>query len=739
MIATTRPIGAPGIYESAPSPIHALTKERMDIAAFVGVAPRGPSNVPTFDARWAPKPTREGATVVRSVVVMVDSFVEYEAIFGGFEGPGRLPYAVWTYFRNGGRRAYIVRVVPPVDRSTPRDGVARGVLSGARTTAAQPLWLRARDEGRWGNGIGAHLRTTTRPLPLRTDGTTLDAIALPLDANLPIGAHVRFEVPGGPREVRTIVRRRDEWSEATRTRSSLAELSAPLPALPTFCEVLEGRLLVTYEGHEVEVLEGLGFGAEHPRFLARALVESSRWLYPAQWAHDGVAWKDVAWDEASLDVDVDGVSGDVERLGDGQDRYGEIVFDDFFSGWVPADTAPGDGVHALAELADLASIVVPDLYVPAELKPRGVEPTGSLAGPEFETCRTPVGRIVYAVSDIVARSAPNLTAGAVGTYADGTPLTVVEDRFGVFSTIGWLHVRGVGALGHQLVGWVRRLDTIATGGIAPSTVGLPGLVLQPGADFEAIVALQRRLAEFATLLAGPIVLLDVPPRSSTSRIERWRARFDSAFVAAYHPWLRIPIDKDGRDEAVLVNPSAVAAGMIARKELDVGITHGPANMVAVDAVDLGEPLPAGTTDRLHPIGVNVFERDRDGIRLVGARTLSLDVAYRQLSVRRLMTMIERALRRQMQWMVFEPNTERTWRDVRATLTAFLRQLHRARAFRGRSEREAFFVRCDASLNDRRRTDRGELVVEVGVAPAEPIEFIVLRIVRGADASLRVEG
>ncbi len=739
MIATNRPLGAPGIYEARPTPIHTLTQERMDIAAFVGVAPRGPANVPTFAAPWAPAPVREGATVVRSVAVTVESFVEYEAWFGGFEGPGRLPYAVWSFFRNGGRRAYIVRIVPPVDRTTDNDGIARGALVGVQTTTARPVWLRARDEGRWGDRLGANLTTRTSPAPFFVDGTTSTQLALPLDSELAVGAHVRFEVPGGPPEVRTIVAKEEAWAASTRRRYVVADLSSALPAPPVFAEVMHGHLEVTLDGEVVEVLDKLGFAANHPRFAARVLVESSRWLFPAQVAWDGVAWANVAWDEASLDVGIDGVSAFVERLTNGRDRYGDITFDDFFSSWIPSDTEPGDGVHALAEKRDLAMLVVPDLYVPEELPPAARPSFESLAGPEFEVCRTPVNRIVYANGDIDAHFDADTASAVLGTFLDGTPLTVVPDRFGVHSAVGWIHVRGRGSTGTTLVGWVQQADTTPVGGAIAPSADLAQLVLSPGADFEDIITLQRRLADFAVQLSGPVVLLDVPPGASASRIERWRARFDSAFVAAYHPWLRVPVSGDARDEAILLNPSAVAAGLIARKEIEVGITHGPANLVAADVVDLGEPIAEGLADRLHPIGINMFERDRDGIRLIGARTLALDVNYRQLSVRRLMTMIARALKRQMQWMVFEPNHERTWRDVRSTLTAFLRQLHRARAFRGTTEREAFFVRCDASLNDRRRTDRGELVVEVGVAVAEPIEFIVLEIVRGPDASIRVEG
>ena len=143
-------------------------------------------------------------------------------------------------------------------------------------------------------------------------------------------------------------------------------------------------------------------------------------------------------------------------------------------------------------------------------------------------------------------------------------------------------------------------------------------------------------------------------------------------------------------------------------------------------------------DELHPQGVNVYLHERDGIRLTAARTLSRDPAWRQLSVRRLVTMLHRALEQQMQWAVFEPNTPSLRADIRHLLENFLRRLARANAFAGATDDQSFFVRCDESLNPPAVVDLGQLIVEVGVAPAEPLEFIVLRIERDGDGTLTVE-
>ena len=107
------------------------------------------------------------------------------------------------------------------------------------------------------------------------------------------------------------------------------------------------------------------------------------------------------------------------------------------------------------------------------------------------------------------------------------------------------------------------------------------------------------------------------------------------------------------------------------------------------------------------------------------------------SVRRLVTMLLRVLYRQMQWTVFEPNNGVLRDTIVTALENFLRQLYERNAFSGATEREAFFVRCDASINPQSVLDQGQLIVLVGVAPAEPLEFIVLQIARDGDGTLRV--
>jgi phage tail sheath protein FI len=139
------------------------------------------------------------------------------------------------------------------------------------------------------------------------------------------------------------------------------------------------------------------------------------------------------------------------------------------------------------------------------------------------------------------------------------------------------------------------------------------------------------------------------------------------------------------------------------------------------------------------MGINVYRAERDGFRLTAARTLSSDPDYRQLSVRRLMTMLRLSLERQTQWLAFEPNTAELRERLLRTVTGFLRGLAARGAFAGRTEAESFFVRCGDDLNPPASQALGRLITEIGVAPASPLEYILVRIARDPDGSLAVTG
>lgn len=670
-------LGAPGIYRTTEEPIRTLTGARMDVCAFVGVAPRGPARVPFFMEDWAPQPCSEGQTVTQSIPVAVESWTEYQKYFGAFEGPGSLPYAVASFFENGGRRAYIVRIVHQYVKpdGTPDDaknqqGVARANFSGLNATGNRQVWIRARNEGAWGNALSTTLSFTTSALALSAQDFFPNRIRVPAGLKIYPGATLRLALGGGVRAIRRVETVNDDWNPADGSRQRWAWFDLPTGTPAEGAELVEGTLDIDDGVNPTETHDHLGLSSNHPRWIAAVLVNESDLVLPCD--NPNLPGSDPLgyWLDSDLEIDPSLAACTATNFIGGEDRFADITPDDFFDdNWVFGDDCPGSGIHSLTDLDDLSIVVAPDLYSPGPLAPIELitAPT-SFAGPEFSECIAPV---------------PAPPQG-------------------------------------------------------PPTQDLTGLRLDPDQDLDTIAALQRRMTDLADQLEAFIVLLDVPPGLSQRRMLYWRARFDSAYAAAYHPWLNVARTDDQRDSLIAVNPSAIAAGIIALRESQFGVPYGPANVIAAGVVDAVDHVSPQRHDELHQSAINVYIPERDGVRLTAARTLALDQTWRQLNVRRLVTMLRRVLYRQMQWAVFEPNNPQLRFQLSRMLEAYLRQLYRANAFTGATEAQAYFVKCDDKLNPPSVQQQGQVIAQVGIAPAEPLEFIVLNIARDGDFSLTVE-
>jgi hypothetical protein len=182
-----------------------------------------------------------------------------------------------------------------------------------------------------------------------------------------------------------------------------------------------------------------------------------------------------------------------------------------------------------------------------------------------------------------------------------------------------------------------------------------------------------------------------------------------------------------------VPPSGHIAGQYARTDFDSGVHKAPAN----DPLEWVQDVTASTTDELHGLfnssGINVL-RSIPGrrIRILGARTVSSDTSWRFVNVRRLLMMIEHAVELSMQWAAFEPNDEMTRAKIRLALSSYLIALWQTGALVGGTMAEAFFVKCDEENNPPRERDNGRLLCDVGVAPSQPLEFVVLRVGRSGN-------
>jgi hypothetical protein len=281
-------------------------------------------------------------------------------------------------------------------------------------------------------------------------------------------------------------------------------------------------------------------------------------------------------------------------------------------------------------------------------------------------------------------------------------------------------------------------------GSAPERSGVEGLELAEDAtmvccpdlmsaylsgalDRDAVKGVQLAMIAHCERMSDRMAILDPIPDLNSQQVKAWREKetnYDSKFAALYYPWIQI-MGPDGKPMSV--PPCGHIAGIWARNDGERGVHKAPANEVIRGALGPALEITKGEQDVLNPIGVNCLRSFTGrGIRVWGARTLSSDPAWRYINVRRLFNYVEKSIERGTQWVVFEPNDANLWARVRRDVGAFLTGVWRDGALFGNAPAEAFFVKCDAELNPADVRDRGQLVIEVGMSPVKPAEFVIFR-------------
>jgi Bacteriophage tail sheath protein len=248
-------------------------------------------------------------------------------------------------------------------------------------------------------------------------------------------------------------------------------------------------------------------------------------------------------------------------------------------------------------------------------------------------------------------------------------------------------------------------------------------------DLEGVKAVQLAIIAHCELMGDRVAILDAPPGYDAQQIKEWRvdkAGYDSKYATLYWPWIKIFDPVAGK--ASFVPPSGHMAGIWARSDGERGVHKAPANEVVRGAIALELQLTKAEHDQLNPSGINCIRAfPGRGIRVWGARTLSSDPAWRYLNIRRLFNYLEGSILRGTQWVVFEPNDMALWERTKRTINAFLVRTWRDGALFGGAPGEAFFVKCDGENNTAETMDAGQLIVDIGVAPVKPAEFVIFRI------------
>lgn len=202
-----------------------------------------------------------------------------------------------------------------------------------------------------------------------------------------------------------------------------------------------------------------------------------------------------------------------------------------------------------------------------------------------------------------------------------------------------------------------------------------------------------------------------------------------SYAALYHPWVAVQAEGTPTQLVRFGPPDGAVVGLLAARALTRGAWIAPANISLRDALALEPTFDAGAWQRLLNRQVNLLRATPQGFMPLSAETLSATADLRPLNVRRLLILLRRLALREGDTYVFESNDAALRRRVRVLFEGLLERLFERGAFAGARPSEAFQVRTDDAVNTPRQIDRGQLIVELRVAPSQPLAFITVRLVQ----------
>jgi hypothetical protein len=685
--ALWRPGLPPGVYEDAPT-VARRPRVRLDVAAFVGLAERGPVNTP----------------------VAVDDLRAFAAVFGNPLPGLQLPQAVRLFFANGGRRCVVVRCLDHREVRTARLELpeVKAVRRTATGWSRRRVRIAARNPGAWGNALAMQLRVVARPAPLRRDGGVGLRVA---DRRIQAGSTLRLagarapggavprprlfrvaevvEMAGGERELRLDPAPVTRFLDAELLRSAV-ELTLELSVY------LEGRL--------VERWEDSALHPDHPRYLPRLIGRraASEALRPPPQGHpdgeDAGAEADRLW------------GGQGEPWGSEYLRPSAMVTDTWLH--------PSNALLAAPDgLRQTATGMRPShwgrdsdrttsrrhFFVPTEMDadhvaedsdhrliPYGDRPGAldALATWDQAFPQEPVALV--ALPDLLHPSAPEPQRER-SRPPEETPCFLPEcARASPAETTRH-------ALAYPLLGF-------------------------EGADLRHW---QSALIAHCEGQGGRIAVLDLPPGLRAGELVEWRRALASDRAALYAPWLRVDAAGVARDTP----PCGAACGIVARVERERGVWAAPANRPVLGAFARADAEGLPDPGFLHEERVDEVRLTERGLMLLGSRTTSFDPDWTHISVRRLVDWLKLQLALDLAWAPFEPNDRTLWTAMAGVARRRLAALFDAGALAGRTAAESWFVRCDEETNTPVDRDAGRVVMLIGLAPAAPAELIVFRLVR----------
>jgi phage tail sheath protein FI len=679
----------PGVYiEEIPSGVHTITGVATSISAFIDFFSSGP-----LDA-----------------AVQVLSLADFERNFGGLNTESEASYAIQQFFLNGGTEAYVVRV-----------GDGSTIRSAAMTLL---------------DSSGA----TAKPIAIVTAASMVNGQAVPSPGAW--GNNIRLEV-----------------DYDTLDPSQMFNLTAVLtdPATGETVRSETFRNLTFQPGASTYAPDLVNQGSQLIRLSPPAnasFPDAAHWTSayrPAETAAAGAALPTPLklpsdGDTFHIKVSADGSAANSATY-TGKIVLGTATLSDYASvipflqaairaaPAAPVNPPPPQFAAALASLLTGATVQLVGSGNTAHIRVlagRGGPGFNPLASMTFDT-------FTGSQNDMGLGTAPtNALQYSLGLSDAVPPNTNVGAQKGLASK------GGIGADGglpgaNQLIGdplqktGLNALDDVDLFNILciPRAVALDSG--PPWTNFQAVTS----AASAYCRQRRAFLSVDIPPVvAGVQAMQTWMAQNSTLRdnnAAVYFPRIMIP-DPLNQNRLRNVGASGTIAGLYAQTDVNRGVWKAPAGTEAVlrNVSQLAYNLTDDENGVLNPLGINSLRSfPIYGNICWGARTLNgADVIaseWKYIPVRRLALFLEESLYRGLKWVVFEPNDEPLWAQIRLNVTAFMQDLFRQGAFQGSTPQQAYLVKCDSETTTPTDQNNGIVNIIVGFAPLKPAEFVIIQI------------
>lgn len=693
------PLSYPGVYiEEIPSGVRTITGVATSITAFIGRAKQGSVDEPIF----------------------INSYGDFERIFGGLWEGSALGFAVRDFYLNGGSQAIIIRLSKNAEKK---------IFS--ITVGNTPVTLEAENPGEWANGLEVQDLTEVTGSFLKSLKESLGLAESDKLYNMTIVNKKNGQVIARETFANFIV----ETDKTNPRYKHSRNLINVLKNQSSFIRVSEGEGVPT---------EGLDLDTKDLKKEVDKLKAENDGLEKLSTASP-INWVNVGASLAKIIPLIDSTKTQLDNLSNSQlttkigDNLKIFEKDDLLKEITkikapPVTTEELDEVEAVLNKENVNQTTALNLTRKAvTLKSLVETAVNKLPGlkQKLEDAKVKIDDTTGAVTDDVKKVALNSAFEAAknafnaanaflpGASKDGNDGEIIDS--GSFVGVGYKDLKkGLYAL--------EKADLFNLICIPPFSPSVDGDYYTSSLIDEVTKYCIDRRAFF---------LIDPPSdwkdkAKAKEKIEN-SVGTSSKNAAIYFPRLLQPnpLRDNQMDEFV---PCGAIAGVFARTDAQRGVWKAPAGLEATlsGVPRLSVPLTDLENGELNQLGINCLRAKPPAGRIVwGARTREGDdrlaSEWKYIPVRRTALFIEESLFRGSQWIVFEPNDEPLWAQIRLNFGAFMNNLFRQGAFQGSSPREAYFVKCDKETTTQNDINLGIVNIVVGFAPLKPAEFVVIKL------------